>query len=84
MLKERNWLFKLLSYLNIILRMLVKTMKAALLEWESYSKMESVVTTESWVKNWEMLLIFCFKGWINGFHSEVKTDDEIVEVQSEA
>ena len=53
-----------------------------LLERQAYGEVEGKVAFEAGMKKGEMLLVVSLEGGIDGFHTQVEADDEIVEVQA--
>ena len=46
--------------------------------------MESKITTQTRMSNGEMGFVFYLEGGIDGLHTKIEADDEIVEVQAQA
>ena len=53
------------------------------LEWKAYRKVECEITTEFGVSN-RIMLPLRLVGGIDGFHTQIKTQDKIIKVKAEA
>ena len=54
-----------------------------LLERQADGKVEGEVAAKAGMDDGEMLIIVGFEGGIDGLHTKIETDDEIVEVQAQ-
>ena len=58
-------------------------MESGRLEWKAYREMKSKVATEFGV-HYRKVLATVIIHWIDGLHTHVETQDEIVEIQAES